>query len=461
MSPARNTRTETPGYTARVTFSRNVSWKPQGGQPLEEAARRLAADLGTSAFVYKAALVRQGAGSRELGDAILYANGRGAIIQVKTRQADKVRPGEGQRWLDSEGQRARRQGIGSKRTVERLRASGNAAVAYPSRCEGLTPPDIESLSLTLDMDTSSWPVIVILDHPHIERLLAPTSDVFWVTMLDWALLNQCIRSITHLIGYVVRALASPKKSDTPALGMEIQRLERVVNEDANDSRSDAVNAHSALEHPNGVNTYRDLMTRAWPAGFDRPAGPITDLRQILDFFDLATAKTQAEIGDGIRAARKRLSSESAPFCPYFFPWAPGWTFGYCCALAEHPNQRVVEVTCKAMELAVAQAVYFGRLAHTEPIGLMLVIELGNGKTGFDGALHSTQFRYFRPVPYITQDVVSYVLHKIGVWQPAGFATISCGRNQICPCGSGRKLKHCKAWQSHEFGTSFATGYTAG
>lgn len=55
------------------------------GDAVEDRARYIAARLGLADFVYRAELVNRGAGTREPGDAILYANGRGAVIQVKAR----------------------------------------------------------------------------------------------------------------------------------------------------------------------------------------------------------------------------------------------------------------------------------------------------------------------------------------------------------------------------------------
>jgi hypothetical protein len=70
------------------------------------------------------------------------------------------------------------------------------------------------------MDTSDWPVIVILDHPDIKGLTSPTSDVFWITMDDWALINQGIASITYLIWYVQWALGEMGGRDPPVIATE-------------------------------------------------------------------------------------------------------------------------------------------------------------------------------------------------------------------------------------------------
>ena len=77
---------------------------PSYGDAVEDRAREVAARLGVADFVYRALLVRRGGGNREPGDAILYANGKGAILQVKSRDpvaavrddsADKV-----QGWIN-------------------------------------------------------------------------------------------------------------------------------------------------------------------------------------------------------------------------------------------------------------------------------------------------------------------------------------------------------------------------
>ena len=131
-----------------AVISPRYDWKPTGGIQLEETARKLAADLCTSAFVYRAFPVKIGKGrTREPGDALLFANRRGAIVQVKTRES-KPRPSEAQRWLDSEGMKARSQGLGTKRLLESQRALGTPVVAIPSRCGELPVQEWGDFALT-------------------------------------------------------------------------------------------------------------------------------------------------------------------------------------------------------------------------------------------------------------------------------------------------------------------------
>ena len=75
--------------------------KNQHGLDAEEATRGAAAVLGLTDFVFIVARLEKGPASREIGDALLAANGRGAIVQVKARH-----PGagdDGANWLSKHG----------------------------------------------------------------------------------------------------------------------------------------------------------------------------------------------------------------------------------------------------------------------------------------------------------------------------------------------------------------------
>ncbi|MET8078331.1 hypothetical protein [Streptomyces sp. NPDC005303] len=53
--------------------------------PGAEAAAHTAATWGLSDVVFQSACASKGSGRRELGDRLLLAGGRGAVIQVKAR----------------------------------------------------------------------------------------------------------------------------------------------------------------------------------------------------------------------------------------------------------------------------------------------------------------------------------------------------------------------------------------
>jgi uncharacterized protein YecA (UPF0149 family) len=122
-------------------------------------------------------------------------------------------------------------------------------------------------------------------------------------------------------------------------------------------------------------------------------------------------------------------------------------------IADEGSARGPEAAAKATEFAVAQAQHYSRSAKVPVIGLMLVYDLGDGKTAFEGSLCQTHFGYWRPAPQVSQKALSYVVHQVGALGPDGSsAPLRGGRNELCPCGSGFKFKHCKFWKDHILGS---------
>lgn len=160
------------------------------GETVEDRARYVAARLGLAGFVYRAQLVNRGAGSREPGDAILSANGRGAVIQVKARDLDAalrdISADKVQRWVDKNGAKAYRQGQGTRRELLARRAENRPVLATPVRAAHLPRDAREKAALVLGMDVANWPTIVVFDHPAADLALAPVpADAFWITLCDW------------------------------------------------------------------------------------------------------------------------------------------------------------------------------------------------------------------------------------------------------------------------------------
>lgn len=104
---------------ARLSGVESGTPVPSHGQAVEDRARQVAARLGLADFVYRPQLVSRGGANREPGDAILYANGRGAVVQVKARDPDAALRDDTtekvQRWIDKHGAKAYRQGQGTRR----------------------------------------------------------------------------------------------------------------------------------------------------------------------------------------------------------------------------------------------------------------------------------------------------------------------------------------------------------
>jgi hypothetical protein len=104
------------------------------GDAVEENVRQIAARLGVSDFVYTVPKLAKGAATREVGDALLISNGLGAILQVKTREpGSRSEPGDA--WLAKQGEKAYRQGEGTRRQILQQQQAGEAVSAFPVRSE--------------------------------------------------------------------------------------------------------------------------------------------------------------------------------------------------------------------------------------------------------------------------------------------------------------------------------------
>jgi len=284
------------------------------GVATEKHVREVAATLGLSDFVYRAQLVQKGGGNREPGDAILFANGLGAIVQVKSREpaaAAADSPERVQRWIDKHGAKAVKQAHGTRRELCRLRDLGASPLALPVRAAHL-PEDQQRLAgLPLAMDTiESWPTIIVLDHPLVGDAVSPLpNDVFWITLPDWAELHRATRSTTGLLTYVTRVIAA---DPTPnwVLGRENDRFAEFVAADSRASNSGAGFFNwSTLEESEAVDAYRSILDRVWPQSGQLPAVPINEYRLIVEHLDGMPPGAAAQIGQWISGKIEAANNE--------------------------------------------------------------------------------------------------------------------------------------------------------
>ena len=177
------------------------------GHLFEAEVRQIVAQLGVADFVYTVPVVRQGGGTREVGDALLFSNGMGAILQMKSR-LPRSREDDGSAWLSRRGGKAYRQGQGSRRKIALAQAEGSTVIAFPVRAADWEEEDRQAAALLLSMEVSDWPVIVVLNHPNVDGIEPPFPDAFWITTSDWLELNRALRSVTAVLTYVWRVLVS-------------------------------------------------------------------------------------------------------------------------------------------------------------------------------------------------------------------------------------------------------------
>jgi hypothetical protein len=275
------------------------------GRIVEARVREVAATLGLHDFVYTVPVVATAKGTDEVGDGLLIANGTGAVLQVKSRAPD-AQTGKAKSWVRKHATKGFRQAIGSLKMITRRQSEGEPLRAYPERVLHLPPEEQELAALTLDHDTSTWPMIVVIDHPEADGLPVPNDEALFVTLHDWRELNSAIRSTTGLIEYARRVIDSP--IGPPLLGDEFQRFAAIVEADA---RLDHGGTHGwfnfdALDDADGAQCYRELLDRLWPLDQPVPDVGVENYRRIVEHLDAVPPGIQVTLGRRMLDVRRRL-----------------------------------------------------------------------------------------------------------------------------------------------------------
>ena len=410
------------------------------GDAMEDDVRKIAARLGVADFVYTVPILSKGAGgSREVGDALLISNGRGAIIQVKTREPNS-RSETGEAWLGKHGERAYRQGQGTRRQIGEKQKSGEILTAYPVRTENWAPEVRGEAALSLDMDVSGWPTIIVVDHPNVDGTQPTRTDAFWITPDDWLMLNRAIRSVTGLLIYVERSLEGGP-GVCPPLGHEDERFRQMVQADAvffsaGGKRSRPWLTADSLNDPTGAQLYRELLERIWPEDQEKPPQvQIEDMRRVLEFLDGVPPSMQAEVGRWILKKRSEIAGH---------PWASGAVmfnndqlFVFGCSPAdsfvdiEHFDAKLASLACvRAKEISLQGRVITSLIAVGHIVG--------------DGYI-DYRYIYREPPLDAPPELMRSTRHEHGMFNlETGQVNFpKAGRNDRCPCGSGQKFKHCE------------------
>jgi hypothetical protein len=123
------------------------------GTGAEEAVHKAAATWGMPDFVFQqAAHAAKGSGRRELGDRLLLAGGRGAVVQVKARTIKPKPDDQEAGWIQKVAAKAMSQ---AKGTVRQLR---------------MVPADMvngRGRILSVDGNAYEWIAVFLLDHPRV------------------------------------------------------------------------------------------------------------------------------------------------------------------------------------------------------------------------------------------------------------------------------------------------------
>jgi SEC-C motif len=410
------------------------------GRAIEDGVRQIAARLGVADFVYTVPQLAKGKGNREVADVLLISNERGAVLQVKTREPGS-RSEEGAAWIASRGggEKAYRQASGTKRQIRLLQEAGAPVTAHPFRAAEWSDDDRRASGLELNMDVSSWPTIIIVDHSDIDGTVPTRTDAFWITAEDWLWLNRALRSVTGLLIYVERILESEGEARRP-LGHESERFQRMVEADAASAAqsggwSQAWLTAEALEDPTGAQLYRELLERIWAPDRCPPDFRIEDVRRVLEFLDGVPPGLQVKIGRWILRKRSELSHR---------PWASGAVMV--------KNDRLLVFGCSRAELsedldrfnADLAILAWVRADEVRRQGDTISSVLAVGHLVGDGFI-DYRYIYAETQPEVPEDMRRYILHRHGMLNLAtGSATqVKAGRNDPCPCGSGLKFKVCE------------------
>lgn len=410
---------------------------PSRGLIIEEAVRDAAARLGLADFVYAPIYAHKGSGVREVGDGLIIAGGHGAVLQVKSRlpiaaTSDSV--AQAHQWILKEADRAYRQGRGTRRTLAAQDQSQEPLEAYPLRTFNLSPEVQDKFKLPLDMDASTWPIVVVIDHPGSVGLKLPHKpDAFFITLGDWYELNRAIRSIGGLLVYVQRALAELDNLSVP-LGHELERFHAFV--EADDAVVDS-SGHTrpwltfdALSDPEGADLYRSLVECVWPHNSTLPQVAGAAYRTIVEFLDSVPPGSQAKLGRWVLKKRRELAQTGHRASGAWLTQKK--LFVYLCNSGENEP---------SVDLFVAELAGLCTLRNTElkEQAGEFIPTLGIGvRTDQDGI----DYRYF----YMGESLqLPDELRRTFEWRFGqlsyrlrGVSTPKYGRNEPCPCGSGRK-----------------------
>ena len=410
------------------------------GDAIEDDVRNIAARLGVADFVYTVPILSKGrGGSREVGDALLIANGRGAILQVKTRNPNS-QSGSAESWLAKHGERAYRQGKGSRRQIVSMQKNGDVVIAFPVRAEQWQPEIRDEVSLPLDMDVSNWRTIIVVDHPDIDGTQPTRTDAFWITADDWLMLNRALRSVTGLLMYVQRALdAGPQLC--PKLGFEAMRYQLMVQADVDYAAGGGKWSRpwltaDSLSDPLGAQLYRELLERVWPEDpAERPQLSVGDTRRILEFLDGVPPGTQVETGRWILKKRSEMVKHAWASGALMFNDERLFVFGCSPASSftniEHFDAKLASLACVRAKEVLLQG---GAITSLLAVGHIV----GDGYIDY-------RYIFMEPPPDAPPELMRAVRHLHGIFslETGQVNLIKAERNDRCPCGSGIKFKYCE------------------
>ncbi|WP_433894211.1 hypothetical protein [Streptomyces sp. CA-111067] len=205
-------------YVRQIPSALPLPADMEHGRAAETAAHSAAATWGMPDFVYRNAHVSKGSGTRELGDLLLLAGHRGAVVQVKARTIAPKGDDQERFWIQKVAAKAMKQ---AKGTVRQLR---------------LLPAEMSNgrgRILTVDGNAYEWIAVFLLDHNQVPAGTVASWEpvgmpALALTRRDWDFLFDHLRSMTAVLDYLFRSAAAP----TTALGDEPLRYYEFAAADA-------------------------------------------------------------------------------------------------------------------------------------------------------------------------------------------------------------------------------------
>lgn len=284
------------------------------GGEVEQHVREVAALLGVADFIYSPTVITKGRATREVSDGLLMCAQGGAVLQVKSRNADAAEHDSdaAARWLRKHFRTAVAQGEGTRRSITAQARAGDPVEAIAVRALDFPPERHDEFAVALDADSEMWPLIVVLDHAGATGVELPVPQgVFPITLTDWRELNRAVRSVNGILRYVTRVLTA----DPPlvvSLGHERDRFVEIAHADARyAAEHDATVPWFTLDETRddlGVALYRELLERVWVGDARGPVLSARECRLILNHLDDVPISLQATVGQWMLRKRRALAS---------------------------------------------------------------------------------------------------------------------------------------------------------
>ncbi|MGW2058477.1 hypothetical protein ACWCOZ_31970 [Streptomyces sp. NPDC001840] len=272
---------DTPGgtYMRRIPQAMELPQDVEPGHGAEEAAHTAAATWGMPDFVFRSTLTDKGSGRRELGDCLLLAGDRAAVVQVKSRTIKPKADPEERDWIRKVAAKAVRQAKGTVRTL---------------RLQDANMVNGRGRTLPVRAEAYEWMAVFLLDHNEVPADTVPTWEPIGIPTLaltrrDWDFLFDQLHSTTAVLDYLFRAA-----SEEPiALGEEPVRYYEFA---AADAEAPPGEIDTELVGPGGV-LYSTPLLPQTPAGAGETRAHLV-IRFIAE--DLATSMLRDSVTEANR-----------------------------------------------------------------------------------------------------------------------------------------------------------------